>query len=66
MKTIHSLYVMAAATALLAFSAPVIAADMDSRIAASAKDSYVFRTYLQGDDIRIQSRDGAVTLTGMV
>jgi osmotically-inducible protein OsmY len=57
---------MAAMAALLAFSAPVIAADMDSRITISAKDSYVFKTYLQDDDIRIQSRDGAVTLTGMV
>jgi len=26
----------------------------------------VFKTYLQGDDIKIQSKDGAVTLTGMV
>jgi len=57
---------MAAVATLLTFSAPAIAADMDSRIAASARDSYVFKTYLQGDDIRIHSRDGAVTLTGMV
>jgi osmotically-inducible protein OsmY len=52
--------------ALLAFSVPVIAATMDSRIESSAKQSYVFKTYLKGDDINIQSKDGAVTLTGMV
>jgi len=57
---------MVAALALLAFSVPVHAANMDSRIELSAKQSYVFKTYLQGDDIKIQSRDGAVTLTGIV
>jgi osmotically-inducible protein OsmY len=55
-----------AALALLAFSVPVHAATMDSRIESSARQSYVFKTYLQGDDIKIQSRDGAVTLTGIV
>jgi len=38
----------------------------DNRIEASAKKSYVFQTYLKGDDIKIQSRDGVVTLTGSV
>jgi len=52
--------------ALLALSVPVHASNMDSRIELSAKQSYVFKTYLQGDDIKIQSRDGAVTLTGIV
>jgi osmotically-inducible protein OsmY len=51
---------------LLACSAPAHAAKIDSRIELSAKQSYVFKTYLQGDDIKIQSRDGAVTLTGVV
>ncbi len=36
------------------------------RIESSAKQSYVFKTYLKGDDIKIQSKDGAVTLTGIV
>jgi osmotically-inducible protein OsmY len=66
MKAIHSISITVAALALLAFSVPVHAANMDSRIELSAKQSYVFRTYLQGDDIKIQSRDGAVTLTGIV
>jgi osmotically-inducible protein OsmY len=53
---------------LLAFSAPVVNAEtnMDSRIESSAKQTYVFKTYLQNDDIKIHSRDGAVTLTGVV
>ena len=54
------------AVALLAFSMPVHASKMDDRIESSAKKSYVFKTYLKDDDIKIQSRDGAVTLTGIV
>jgi osmotically-inducible protein OsmY len=57
---------MLAAVALLALSVPVHASKMDSRIELAAKQSYVFKTYLQGDDIKIQSSDGAVTLTGIV
>jgi osmotically-inducible protein OsmY len=56
---------MVAAVALLALSMPVYASK-DSRIESSAKKSYVFKTYLKGDDINIQSRDGVVTLTGTV
>ena len=57
---------MVAALALLVISVPVFAANTDSRIESSARQSYVFKTYLQGDDIKVQSKDGAVTLTGMV
>jgi len=39
---------------------------MDDRIESSAKKSYVFKTYLQNDDIKVQSEDGVVTLTGTV
>jgi len=44
----------------------VRASEMDNRIESTARKSYVFKTYLQGDDIKIQSKDGAVTLTGIV
>ena len=57
--------IMAAAVALLALSVPVYASK-DSRIESSAKKSHVFMTYLKADDITIQSKDGAVTLTGTV
>jgi len=55
-----------AALALLVISLPVFAATTDSRIEASARQSHIFKTYLQNDDIKIQSKNGAVTLTGMV
>ena len=55
------------AVALLLASAPAYASSKtDNRIEDSAKKSYVFKTYLKGDDIKIQSRDGVVTLTGSV
>jgi osmotically-inducible protein OsmY len=67
MKKIYRLVVMmVAAVALLALSMPVQASKMDNRIESSAKNSYVFKTYLQADDIKVQSEDGAVTLTGTV
>ena len=66
MKAEHSISIMVAAAALLALSVPVHASNMDSRIELAAKQSYVFKTYLQGDDIKIHSSDGVVTLTGIV
>ena len=57
---------MVAVVALLMTSVPVHATKIDDRIESSAKKSYVFKTYLKSDDIKIQSRDGVVTLTGTV
>ena len=57
---------MVAVVALLMTSMPVHATMMDDRIESTARKSYVFKTYLQADDIKIESRDGAVTLTGIV
>jgi osmotically-inducible protein OsmY len=66
MKAIYRpVVMMVAVVALLALSMPVYASK-DSRIESTAKKSYVFQTYLQSDDIKIESRDGAVTLTGTV
>ena len=66
MKAKYSISLLVAAVALLALSVPVHASKMDSRIESAAKKSYVFKTYLKGDDINIESKDGAVTLTGTV
>jgi len=66
MKTIRSVSSIVAAVALLAFSVPVHADKNDSKIETSAKESYVFKTYLKNDNIKIQSKDGIVTLTGEV
>lgn len=66
MKELRPISLLAAAAALLALSVPVLATTMDDRIESSAKQSYVFKTYLHGDDIKIQSRNGAVAMTGIV
>lgn len=59
-------FVAMLAVALLTMSGPVQASKTDDRIESAAKESYVFKTYLQDDDIKIKSKDGAVTLTGTV
>ena len=66
MKTIISVSILLAVVTMLAISIPASAANTDSRIESSAKRSYVFKTFLQGDDIKIHSTDGVVTLTGIV
>ena len=66
MKAMYRVALMVAGVALLAISMPVYASKMDDGIESSAKKSYVYKTYLKGDDIKIQSKDGVVTLTGSV
>jgi osmotically-inducible protein OsmY len=66
MKTRYIVALMVAAAALLVISMPVYASKIDDRIESSAKKSYVFKTYLKEDDVKIESKDGAVTLTGTV
>ena len=66
MKAMFSVALMVAAVVLLVTSVPVHATKMDDRIESSAKKSYVFKTYLQADDIKIQSVNGVVSLTGTV
>lgn len=66
MKAIYSVVLMVAVVALLVTSMPVHASTMDDRIESSARQTYVFKTYLKDEDIKIESKDGAVTLTGIV
>jgi len=56
-----------AAVAILGAAGALMAAQVGERIESSAKKSYVFMTFLKGDDIKIQAtNEGAVTLTGTV
>jgi osmotically-inducible protein OsmY len=61
-----SLLMMAGVLAFLMITGLLFAMDMDEQIAASAKKTYVFRTYLKGDDIQVLAQDGVATLTGTV
>ena len=47
-------------------SSNLFAATTDDRIESSAKQTYVFKTYLKKDNIKVSSKAGDVTLTGTV
>jgi len=55
-----------ASAVLFAAGIPVQASSIDGKIKSSAKKSYVFKTYLKHDAVKVQSKDGIVTLTGTV
>ena len=57
---------MVTVAALLLCSAPLYASKADSRIESSARQTYIFKTFLRDDHIKIASKDGNVTLTGIV
>lgn len=61
-----SLALAMAVSLLLSSSASLYAAETDDRIEAAAKQTYVFRTYLKNDDIKVSSKAGDVTLSGTV
>jgi hyperosmotically inducible protein len=53
-------------SSFLMVSVNLFASGTDDRIDSAAKQSYVFKTYLNEDDINVQSNYGVVTLTGTV
>jgi hyperosmotically inducible protein len=57
---------MMASVAMIMVGLPMQAADQDHKIESSAKSSYNFMTYLKDDNIKVESSNGAVTLTGTV
>jgi len=66
MKSKYYSVPMAAALVLLMNSVSVFATATDDAIETSAKESYVFKTYLKADTISVNSKEGNVTLTGLV
>jgi osmotically-inducible protein OsmY len=60
------LALVAVVAALVGSSTPVRASETDDRIESSFKKSYVYKTYLKDEHIKISSKDGAVTLSGDV
>ena len=66
MRVRYSLALVAAVAALVGSSTPARASETDERIESSFKKSYVYKTYLKDEHIKISSKDGAVTLTGDV
>lgn len=62
----RAMNVAMSAAVLLATSIPLFASDTDDKIESSFKQSYVYKTYLKDEHIAIESKDGAVTLSGDV
>ncbi len=61
-RIIQTLY----AVAVLLWAVPGHASEMDDRIEASFENTYVFKTYLKGENVKATSTEGAVILTGSV
>jgi osmotically-inducible protein OsmY len=58
---------IAALSASVLIQSPMLrASESDDLIESSFKDSYVFRTYLEEDSVKIKSEDGVVQLSGSV
>ena len=66
MKKTNRVALLAAVVAMFSINVPLFASEMDARIESSARESYVFKTYLKNDDIKVESVDGVVTLTGTI
>lgn len=65
MNVKYSLNFLAFAISVFVVIYPLQATELDDKIESSAKQSYVFKTYLD-ENIKVSSKDGVVTLIGMV
>ncbi len=65
-KPLYRLALLATVASAFVLIPPVFASETDDRIESSARESFVFKTYLQDDDIKLEAKDGLVTLTGTV
>jgi len=65
-KLMSCLALIVTVTAVIIINGSLSASITDDRIEISAKKSHVFKAYLKDDDIKIQSTDGVVVLTGTV
>jgi osmotically-inducible protein OsmY len=66
MKSTPALALLAAVGTMMITSTSLRASDTDDRIESSAAKSYTFKTTLKDDSIKVDSKDGVVTLTGTV
>ena len=66
LRTIYQYAFAAAVAALFVTSTPVRASEADGKIESSFEETYVYMTYLKDDAVKIDAKDGVVTLTGTV
>lgn len=65
-KATYFLVFAAVAGVMFATSTPVSASEADDEIVSSFNNTYVYKTYLKDDAVKIVAKDGVVTLTGTV
>jgi hyperosmotically inducible periplasmic protein len=65
-KAVFSFALAAVVAGLFLVSLPLRASDADDQMESSFKNTYVYRTYLHDDAIKIEAKAGVVTLTGTV
>ena len=65
-KALFPLTLAAVVSTMFITGSSARAASTDDRIESSAAKSYTFKTYLKDDSIKVESKDGVVTLTGSV
>ena len=66
MKATYTLALAVAVVVLVGSGLPVRASETDDRIETSFKKTYVYKTYLKDEQIKISSKGGVVTLSGDV
>lgn len=66
MKTNYMKAIAIAASVLLLGNVSLYASETDDRIETAAKESYTFKTYLRNESVKVDSKNGAVTLKGTV
>ena len=65
-RFLQQAFLLASTGLALSAAWPAEAVDQDARIETAALGSHAFQTELRNDPIRVVSRNGAVTLTGVV
>ena len=65
-RSIYRFSLAVIVVSLLSTGIPLFASETDDRIESYAKQTYVWKTYLQGEDIQLEARNGVVALTGTV
>lgn len=66
LKATYPLAFVVAFAAMLVIGTPLHASEADDGIVTAFNETFVYRTYLKDDAIKILSKDGAVILTGTV
>ncbi|MFH0782261.1 MAG: BON domain-containing protein [Pseudomonadota bacterium] len=65
-KPMYRLAMIATVASTFLINTQLFAVGTDDQIESTAKETYVFKTYLKNDNIKMQAKDGVVTLTGTV